>query len=55
MVHIDNKLNWKDHMQAVASKVTRAIAMIRYTKKFIPKHMLNMVYWRLVELHFRFC
>ena len=32
-VHIDIKLKRKDHIKAVASKVTRAIAMIRYTKK----------------------
>ena len=31
-VHIDNKLEWKNHIKAVASKVTRAIAMIRHSK-----------------------
>ena len=43
-VSIDNKLKWKDHIKAVASKVTRAIAMIRYTKKFIPRHTLKILY-----------
>ena len=54
-VYIDNKLKWKDHIKTVASKVTRAIAMTRYTKKFIPKHTLQMLYQGLVEPHFRFC
>ena len=40
-VHIDKKLKRKDHIKAVASKATRAIAMIRHTKNFIPKHTLN--------------
>ena len=31
-VHIDNKLKWKDHIKAVASKGTQAIAMIRLPK-----------------------
>ena len=31
-VHIDNKLKWKDHIKAVASKMTRAISMIRHAK-----------------------
>ena len=31
-VHIDNKLKWKDHIKAVASNVTRAVAIIRHTK-----------------------
>ena len=44
-----------DSINAVASKVTRAIAMIRYTKKFIPKHTLKMLYQGLVEPHFRYC
>ena len=54
-VQIDNKLKWKDHIKAVALKVTRDIAMIRYTKKFIPRHTLKMLYKGLVEPHFRFC
>ena len=54
-VNIDNKLKWKDHIKTVASKVTRAIVMIRYTKKFIPKHTLKMLYKGLLEPHFRSC
>ena len=27
-VHIDNKLNWKNHIKAVSLRVTWAIAMI---------------------------
>ena len=54
-VHIDNNLKWKDHIKAVASKVTRAISMIRHSKKFLPKHTLKMLYQGLVEPHFKFC
>ena len=54
-VHIDNKLKWKDHIKAVASKVTRAIAIIRHSKRLLPKHTLKMQYQGLVEPHFRFC
>ena len=35
--------------------MTRAIAIIRHTKKLIPKHTLKMLYQGLVEPHFRFC
>ena len=55
MVHIDNKLKWKDHIKAVASKVPRAIAMIKHTKKIISKLTLKMLYHGHVEPHFRFC
>ena len=48
-VYIDNKLKWKDLIKAVASKVTRAIALIRYIKKFITKHTLKTLYQGLME------
>ena len=51
----DNKLTWKERIKTVAAKVTRAIAMLRHTRKFIPKHTLKMLYQGLVEPHFRFC
>ena len=41
--------------KAVASKVTRAISMIRHAKQFLPKHTLKVLYQGLVEPHFRFC
>ena len=39
--YIDNELKWKDHIKAVAPKVTRGIPMIRYTKTFIPIMLRN--------------
>ena len=54
-VYIDNKLKWKDHIKAVAPKVTRAIAMIRHTKILFSKQTLKMLYQGLVEPHYRFC
>ena len=54
-VHIDNRLKWKDHITRVAAKVIRAIAMIRQTKTFIPKHTLKMLDQGLVEPLLRFC
>ena len=43
-VYINNKVKWKENIKAAASKVIRAIAMIRHAKKFIPKHTLKMLY-----------
>ena len=54
-IQIDNNLKWKEHIEAVSSKVTRAIGMIKYCKKFVPKYTLKMLYQGLVEPHFRFC
>ena len=54
-IQIDSQLKWKDHIEVVSSKGTRAIRMIKYSKKFIPKYTLKILYQGLVELHFRFC
>ena len=54
-VQINNELTWKDHIEAVSLKVTRAIRMIKNSKKFIQKFLLKMLYHGLVEPHFRFC
>ena len=48
VVHIE------DSIKALASTVTRTIAMIRYSKKFISKHTLRMLHRGLVEPHFSF-
>ena len=42
-VYIDDKLKCRGHIKAVTSKVTWAIAMIRHTKQFIPRHTLKMI------------
>ena len=54
-VHIDNKLKWKYHIKAIASKVTHAIATNKYSKTFIPQNTLKMLYQGLVEPHLRSC
>ena len=42
--HIDNMLKLKDHIKAVASRVSQAMAVIRLAKKFIPRHTPIMLY-----------
>ena len=53
-VILDNQMEWKDHINLVSSKVSRAIGMIKYAKKVLPTNLLKMLYLGLVEPHFRY-
>ena len=54
-VILDNQMKWKDHINLVSSKVSRAIGMIKYAKKVLPTNLVEMLYLGLVEPHFRYC
>ena len=54
-VHIDGNLNWKEHIKAVSSKVSRAIGFLKYAKKFLPLATVIKLYTSIVEPHFRYC
>ena len=54
-VHIDQNLDWKEHIKYVASKVSRAFSFLKYAKNLVPSITLINLYKRIVEPHFRYC
>ena len=54
-VIIDNKLTWKDHINYVAGKVSRAIGMIVKAKKYLRKEALLTLYYSFVYPYFTYC
>ena len=54
-VIIDNKLTWKDHINYVAGKVSRAIGMIVKTKKYLRKEALLTLYYSFVYPYLTYC
>ena len=54
-VQIDCSLDWKVHINPVATKVSRAIGFLRHAKSFLPKASLKTLYTGIVEPHFRYC
>ena len=54
-VQIDCSLDWKEHINAAATKVSRAIGFLRHAKSFLPKASLKTLYNGIVEPHFRYC
>ena len=54
-VHIDPKLNFKHHIGAIHSKVSRSLFAINSVKHFIDKRALKTLYNSLVHSHFLYC
>ena len=54
-VILNNQMKWKDHINLISSKVSRAIGIIKCAKKVLPLNLLKMLYLGLVEPHFRYC
>lgn len=53
--YLENQLKLKDHITLVSSRVSRAIAMIKYAKTFLPIEILKLLYHGLIEPHLRCC
>ena len=54
-VQVDNSLDWKEHIKSVSAKVSRAVGLLKYAKRFLPQNSLKTLYTSIVEPHFRYC
>ena len=53
-VHIDNKLNWNNHIQAVRKKATNAIRNLHRINQLIPLKHRVLLYNSLVATHYNY-
>jgi len=54
-IQVDRNLDWKGHIKALSSKISRAIGLLKHAKRFLPQDTLKTLYTGIVEPHFRFC
>ena len=54
-VQVNNSLDWKKHIKAVSSKVSRAIGFLKHARNILPMASLKTLYSGIVEPHFRCC
>ena len=52
---MDFSLDWKEHIKAVSTKVSRVIGFLRHAKSFLPIASSKILYTGSVEPHFRNC
>ena len=54
-VVIDEKLNWKAHLDHLENKLKLSIVMLKRIKKFIPKTEYLKIYYALFLSHLCYC
>ena len=54
-LQVDDQLKWSTHLSSTIKKVSRGIGMLKYSKRYLPKENLIMLYRSLVEPYFRYC
>ena len=54
-VIIDEKLNWKSHIELITTRVSRGIGILNKASKFLPTHILPTIYSTLVLPHLQYC
>ena len=48
---IDSNLNWKVHLSAIGTKISRVIALLHKLKYIFPKQVLHSIYNSLIMPH----
>ena len=51
---LDNKLNWKNHINNVAKKITKAICILTKLKHYLPRRCLKTIYDSLICSHLNY-
>ena len=55
VVQIDQHLNWENHVELIATKISSGIGAIRKLKEFVNRNTLVSVYNSLIQPHFDYC
>ena len=51
---IDDKLNWKDHITNLKSKLARNNYILHKLKPYVNKHTLKLVYYSIIYPHLQY-
>ena len=43
-IQIDKTLSWKDHVNIIASKISRALGMLSYAQRYVPMSTIKAMY-----------
>ena len=54
-VILDEKLNWKSHIELIKSKISRGSYIIAKLRHYVPLYILKMVYYAIIHPHLNYC
>ena len=46
---------WDSHLKNIETKISRALGMLTYAKRYVPISTLNNMYKAIVQPHFNYC
>ena len=50
-IFVDEELNWKTHVDKIATQISRTIGIMYKLKHFIPRKVLRLIYLSLIQSH----
>ena len=54
-VQVESQINWDKHVDTIKAKATRALELIKHSKKYLPSDVLNKMYRGIVEPQLSYC
>ena len=54
-VIIDNKLNWKAHIEQVVKKLSKGCWAVCMIRPYVDVHTLKVIYYSLIYPHLQYC
>ena len=54
-VQVESQINWDKHVDTIKAKATRALELIKHSKKYLPSDVLNKMYKGIVEPQLSYC
>ena len=52
---LDNKVNWKDHINYISGKVSRGIGMVLKARRYLAKKALMTLYYSFIYPYLTYC
>ena len=53
-IHLDNKLQFKQHIKMLETKLSRLLGVLYKTKSFLLNHILKKLYYAFIHSHWTF-
>ena len=48
-IQIDITLSWKEHINIIASKISRGVGMLRYAERYVPHSTVKTMYGSIIK------
>ena len=54
-IYIDEHLSWAQHIDYLSKKIARNVGILSKLKYFLPRYIMNTLYYSLILSHLQYC